>query len=448
MGQLRLTIAKKLLLGYLPLTLLSILVASFTLVSLTRLNRITTRIVEVDVPLVEAADQLVDHLLAQDSYGHRFLLLRDPALAEVFRQRGVGFRKGLARFRDVRDPGDNWAAGVEALHREYEALLEVGFAQPGELEPGPERAVRRKQGEILEALRRESVELRRARDRKTLQASEIGTWAFQVTAVLCLLGAAVAGGAAVVIARGITGSVRRLNAATGEISEGRFDRVPELATGDELEDLARAFASMASRLQRMEQMCLDASPLTRLPGGEAIEEALRQRAEAGHPLAFCLLDLDSFKGYSDKYGYARGSEVLKELARILEAVVDEQGRREDFIGHIGGDDFVLLSVPDRCRALGAEVIRRFDGAAPGFYDPEDRARGFIEGLTRQGTPATFPLLSLSIAVVTDPEVVRRGPLAVGEAAARLKECAKALAGSVLVVDCDREAERLPGEGAA
>ncbi len=448
MGRLRLSIAKKLLLGYLPLTLLALLVASFTLVSLTRLNRITDRIVRVDVPLVEAADQLVDHLLAQDSYGRRYLLLRDPALAEVFRQRGDGFRNGLGRFRDIRGADDAWAAGVEALHREYEGLLEAGFGQPGELPADAEASLRTKQGEILDAVRRESGDLLRARDRKTRQASEIGTQAFRVTAVLCLLGAAVAGSAAVVIAGGITGAVRKLRTATAEISEGRFDRVPHLDTGDELEDLARAFASMAARLQRMEQQCLDASPLTRLPGGEAIEEALRQRAEEGQPLAFCLLDLDSFKAYSDKYGYARGSEVIKEVARVLEAVVTERGRRQDFIGHIGGDDFVLLTVPERCRDLCAEVIRRFDQAVPRFYDPEDRAQGFIQSRSRQGEPGVFPLLSLSIAAVTDPEVVRKGPLAVGEAAARLKDCAKALPGSVLVVDLDRDAGTGAGAGAA
>ncbi|MBE0618875.1 MAG: diguanylate cyclase, partial [Proteobacteria bacterium] len=434
MARLRLNIAKKLLLGYLPLTLLTVVVASLTLVSLNRLNRITDRIVRVDVPLVEAADQLVDHLLAQDFYSRRYLLLRDPALAEVFRQRGEDFRDALGRFRAVRGRSDPWASALEVLHGEYEALVERSFSEPGELDPVADRALRRKQGDILEALRREAVDLRRARDRKTLQASEIGTRAFRVTAVLCLLGAAVAGGAAAGIARSITGAVRRLKVATGEIAEGRFDRVPELTTGDELEDLARAFGSMAVRLQRMEQMCLDASPLTRLPGGEAIEDALRQRAEGRQPLAFCLLDLDSFKGYSDKYGYAKGSEVIKVVARILESAVDEVGQPEDFIGHIGGDDFVLLTVPERCRALCAEVIRRFDEAVPDFYSQEDRERGFIRGKSRDGEPTTFPLLSLSIAVVTDPAQVHRDPLSVGEAAARLKECGKALPGSVYVID--------------
>lgn len=442
MGRLRLTIAGKLLLGYIPLLLLTGLLASFTLVTLARLNRITGSIVEVDVPLVEAADQLVDHLLAQDSYGRRYLLLQDPALEDVFRQRSQEFRAGLARVREIRGAEDPWVARIGVLHGEYEGLFEAAFALASEPTPEASRVLRAKQGEILDALRAESAELRRARNLKTLRTSELGGQAYQVTVVLGLLGVALAGSTALVLSRGITGALRRLKTATSEISEGRFDRVPELDTGDELGDLARAFSAMAARLQRMEQMCLDASPLTRLPGGEAIEEEVRRRAEAGELLAFCLLDLDNFKAYSDKYGYARGSEIIKALARILERVVEERGRPEDFVGHIGGDDFVLLTTADRFRPLCDEVIRRFDVAVPAFYSEEDRARGVIHGTNRQGEPASFPLLSLSIAVVTDPTLVHSNPVSIGEAAARLKESAKAVAGSVCVAD----RERAPGGG--
>jgi GGDEF domain-containing protein len=441
MGRLRLTIAGKLLLGYLPLLLLAGVGASYTMLTLARLNQITGSIVEVDVPLVEAADQLVDHLLAQDSYGRRYLLLRDPALEEVFRQRSDEFRGGLLRVQEIRGADDAWASRIGALHAEYEGLFEAAFALPGEPTPEASRVLRAKQGEILDALRSESAALRRARNQKTLRTSELGRRAFQVTVVLGLLGVALAGIAALILSRGITGALRRLKAATAEIAEGRFDRVPELDSADELGDLARAFSAMSGRLQRMEQMCLDASPLTRLPGGEAIEEEVRRRAEAGEPLAFCLLDLDNFKAYSDKYGYARGSEVIKTLARTLERVVDEVGRPEDFVGHIGGDDFVLLTAADRFQVLCAEVIRRFDAAVPALYSEEDRARGVIHGVDRQGAPATFPLLSLSIAAVTEPSLVHSDPIRIGEAAARLKERAKAAAGSVCVSDRDG----VPGE---
>ena len=78
---------------------------------------------------------------------------------------------------------------------------------------------------------------------------------------------------------------------------------------------------MGKRLRKLEEMYLDASPLTRLPGGIAIENVLKKRIDSNHPLAFCVLDLDNFKAFNDRYGYANGSEVIKETARIIESAV-------------------------------------------------------------------------------------------------------------------------------
>ncbi|MDW7711117.1 MAG: diguanylate cyclase [Deferrisomatales bacterium] len=434
MSRLRLNIANKLALGYLPLLLLTALIGTFTLITLSRMNHVTESILRVDVPLVEAVDQLVENLLAQDLYGRRHLLLRDPEMEQVFRQRSEIFWGELARLRDLRGPADPWIDGVEGLYREYQGMFEAGFAREGELGSEENGALRATQGELLETLREEATGVRKARNVKTLRISEMGAQAFQVTVILFFLGAAAAGVAALVISRRITSAVHRLQGATREISEGRFDRVPKLHTGDELEELAQAFAAMSARLQRMEQLCLDASPLTRLPGGEAIEEALRQRIERGEPVAFCLVDMDNFKAYSDKYGYARGSEVIKVLARILERAVEQKGRPEDFVGHIGGDDFVLLTSRERARGLCEEVLRSFDAVIPDFYGEEDRRRGFICSKNRQGEPATFPLVSLSIAVVTETDALHRDPISIGEAAARLKERAKEVPGSVCLID--------------
>jgi diguanylate cyclase (GGDEF)-like protein len=126
-------------------------------------------------------------------------------------------------------------------------------------------------------------------------------------------------------------------------------------------------------------MYLDASPLTRLPGGIAIENVLKKRMGSSQPIAFCVLDLDNFKAFNDRYGYANGSEVLKETAKIIENVVKSKGSSDDFIGHVGGDDFVVITNPDFMREISTEVISQFDRRMPDFYDPAERARGYIIG---------------------------------------------------------------------
>ncbi len=85
-----------------------------------------------------------------------------------------------------------------------------------------------------------------------------------------------------------------------------------------------AFLAMGKRLRKLEEMYLDASPLTRLPGGIAIENVLKKRIDSSQPIAFCVLDLDNFKAFNDRYGYANGSEVIKETAKIIENVVKVQ----------------------------------------------------------------------------------------------------------------------------
>ncbi|NIU12666.1 MAG: GGDEF domain-containing protein [candidate division Zixibacteria bacterium] len=185
-------------------------------------------------------------------------------------------------------------------------------------------------------------------------------------------------------------------------------------------------------------MYLDASPLTHLPGGIAIENVLKKRIASAHEIAFCLLDIDNFKAYNDRYGYARGSDLIRALGELIEREMQEHGSHSDFIGHVGGDDFVIISTPDNFTDICTSIIAGFDALVPDFYDPKDRERGYIRGKTRQGEEITFPLATLSIAVVTNTNRNITSHLQIGEIASELKEYAKSLPGSIYVVDHRRK----------
>lgn len=143
-----------------------------------------------------------------------------------------------------------------------------------------------------------------------------------------------------------------------------------------------------------------ANPSTRLPGNLAIERAMLQRIEQQTPFVVCYCDLDNFKAYNDAYGFLKGDAVIQRTAQILVDAIRVRGNADDFVGHIGGDDFIVISTPDRAEDVCREIIGRFDAAAPLFYDPAARERGYITGVDRRGQPASFPLLSLSIVVVS------------------------------------------------
>lgn len=196
------------------------------------------------------------------------------------------------------------------------------------------------------------------------------------------------------------------------------------------EEVVQRVRLCLSRLTRS----LDANPLTRLPGNTTILFETTARIDGGQPFALAYLDIDNFKSFNDRYGYGRGDEVLVVACRILTTVVSELGGTEGFVGHVGGDDFVFMSRPDVIDAICETVIKRFDLVIPDFYDREDRARGSIESVDRRGNHEEFPIMSLSIAVVTNEHRVIAHPGDVSKLASELKKRAKSLKGSVFVKD--------------
>jgi GGDEF domain-containing protein len=111
-----------------------------------------------------------------------------------------------------------------------------------------------------------------------------------------------------------------------------------------------------------------------------------------------------------------------------------QGNADDFVGHIGGDDFVVISTPDRVRPICETAIARFDETAPLFYDAATRARGFISGEDRQGRPTEFPLVSITITVVSSARRPFRHPGDVAQRSVEGKKRGKLIPGSVYLIE--------------
>lgn len=179
---------------------------------------------------------------------------------------------------------------------------------------------------------------------------------------------------------------------------------------------------------------LEANPLTRLPGNVSILNELSSRLENKSLFAVAYVDLDKFKSYNDKYGFELGDRVIRETARILIKVVHEKGCSDDFIGHIGGDDFVIITTPDKAGSLCKLIIVQFKEIAPSFYTEQDRKRGFIVALNRKNKKEKVPLLSLSIGVVTNQARPITHVAEIGEIGAELKGYAKSLGGNHYITD--------------
>lgn len=175
-----------------------------------------------------------------------------------------------------------------------------------------------------------------------------------------------------------------------------------------------------------------ASPLTGLPGNHSINDEIRRRLAEGLDFALLQVDIDHFKAFNDYYGYARGDQAIQMLARILTESAQRCGSKDSFVGHIGGDDFVLLTSPETAEALGEQILEWFNTSARELYDHEDREHGHVEVLSRQHTIERFPLMSLTIALVSTDRVPVTHLAELIDIAQELKAHGKGISGSVLV----------------
>jgi diguanylate cyclase (GGDEF)-like protein len=192
-------------------------------------------------------------------------------------------------------------------------------------------------------------------------------------------------------------------------------------------------ARVRAKIRRVE-VDSSLSPLTRLPGNLAIESELRRRIDAEEPFAVIYIDLDNFKAFNDVYGFTHGDEAIQLLARVTVDVVRRRGTQGDFVGHIGGDDFIGVTHCDRAEEIAKEIIDEFDREIRSLYSPKDLRSGFIETRDRRGALNRFPIMTVSMAIVSNDHGQLSNYAQVGEAAAELKRYAKSIVGSVYVKD--------------
>jgi diguanylate cyclase (GGDEF)-like protein len=143
---------------------------------------------------------------------------------------------------------------------------------------------------------------------------------------------------------------------------------------------------------------VEINPLTRLPGNISINRQIQNRLNRGQEFALAYADLDHFKPFNDTYGFSRGDDVLKMTARLVLNMVKNRQPRDSFVGHIGGDDFVFIVDVEHAEQTATEIIEAFDLIIPTFYDVEDRSKGMIDAADRQGSPRTFPIMTISVGI--------------------------------------------------
>ncbi|HEY3423492.1 MAG TPA: GGDEF domain-containing protein [Negativicutes bacterium] len=166
------------------------------------------------------------------------------------------------------------------------------------------------------------------------------------------------------------------------------------------------------------------NPLSGLPGNVLVEEKLKQVIEDDRSFAVLYFDLDNFKAYNDLYGFDNGDKILCLTAQVIQKEFNSLCTSDFFVGHIGGDDFIAIMSGEDIAPICQAIIDNFDIRVRNFYNEQDQKRGYIIAKNRRGVEEEFPIVSLSIAVVTNKTDSFHNPAELAETAGKVKKKCK------------------------
>lgn len=196
-----------------------------------------------------------------------------------------------------------------------------------------------------------------------------------------------------------------------------------------LEELVARIQTSLRRARRLRAT----SPLTGLPGNFEIETRLDAMLAEHHDFALLHVDIDGFKAYNDRHGFVRGDRAILLTAQAVTRAVDAL-EGDAFVGHIGGDDFVVLCPPDRAESTAAAIVEAFDDGVGALYDDHDRAAGYIESVDRSGTVHRHPLITVSVGIASSSVRSFGSSAEAAAVASELKSLAKGIQGSAWRID--------------
>jgi diguanylate cyclase (GGDEF)-like protein len=431
------TVTRKVALGYLVIITFSLLAIGYALISLHDHNRRTEQLVGSQFRTFTLLRDIRQNLLGHENLEKQLVILRDPQLLGLLELRNTGLDSLLADIKTSHLPVylTSLPAAVDEYTSQARYLMQV-FAE-GDWDRAATIVTTTTtplRNQLLKNLTDLRTQHQTALDKDLHELSLQSSKAYQLTLLITLIGIILSAPVALTVIASIHSSVAALQKATHDIAAGSFETPIDIRSNDEFGQLAQDFANMARKLMELEQLHLDANPLTRLPGNLVIDRDLEERIEQKRPFAHLYIDLDNFKAYGDHYGYKVGSDAINMVGNLLQEAVEQHGSKDDLVGHIGGDDYVILTDPHLAEGLAKAIISTFDSKIPELYEQKDLKVGYIFGTDRFGTKRSFPLLTISIAITLSDNLDHPSPLTISRNCARMKEHLKRLKNSNYLID--------------
>lgn len=434
----QLSVTKKIVFTYGLVTLFSLVAITYAMLSLHEQMTISTRLVHGDAKSVALARDLQSNLASQERLEKQFLLLQKDEIRDLMFEKYAAFPRIWSVFlplleADMRKELSDLYRSYRRAGDEFEEIL-LSDAPISTAEKQFNERLLPAHLDLYQRLDSFKINQQQKIDSGLEELARDSERSFQVTFLLLLVGFLLGSPVALSVIFGIHYSLRLLTNATQQVAEGNYDVDIDIAARDEFGQLATEFKQMSRKLREFEELNLDANPLTHLPGNLVIQRRVEELLRDDIPFAHAFVDLDHFKAYNDRYGYQNGSDIISDVGQIIEQVVAEDGNTDDFIGHIGGDDYIFLTTPDKVENLSERIIDEFEQMIPEKYSDEDREAGFFVCQDRFGVERQFPLMTISIAIICSQTSNYDSAIAISHECAKMKEHLKRLPGSNYLVD--------------
>ena len=239
---------------------------------------------------------------------------------------------------------------------------------------------------------------------------------------------------AIFLLRTIIQPIQELTVTTNQIAMGDVKARVNIIRDDEIGELAISFNEMSVALQRMREADRGANPLTGLPGNISIAQEIDRRLRAGETIAVVYADLDNFKAYNDKYGFTRGDDVILYTRDCFLEATKALSIPGIFNGHEGGDDFIAVLGYEDWEPYCKHVTSYFAHDITQFYNETDSKNGYIDSVSRQGEKMRFPLMTISLAVVSNHLRPFSSHVELVSVAAEMKKVVKKMEGNSYAID--------------
>lgn len=349
-GRSRKTLLLKIATGYAAMALFTTAALIFSAVNLGAINTTARRITFAELPAISALMRLRTALVAQERFAGKYAILKDPSFVELFRQREQEF---LSNLRVLRQTGSlQEHLELDRLYAGYQTATQRLFSgQRGASDEERAAAAR-----VFKAIGDYHVErqakLHSVIERADRQRRSTIKW----TAAIACAGFLLTVWIAPLVTSRIFSATRRLQMATHSALAGDFSYSPEMAAYEEIGDLAEDVAALAGKLAELEQLNFAPLPNVENPvTGRILEEQLRR----GEEVAFCDARIDELSFIAAQHGYLKATRLIRMTTYLLQVAARELGC-PGYVGHVGGNSFLMLLPPDKVRAVCEGVIPAFE----------------------------------------------------------------------------------------